>query len=79
VATLPVRQESRDDPEALVNPGLPDHRASQGDQDRLVRQETPEILANRDCPSRLSLLQLRLLVNARASTEFPVDQRLRKR
>lgn len=79
VATLPVRQESRDDPEALVHLGLPDHRASQVDPDRLVLQETPEFPANRDCPSRLSLLQLRLLVNARASTEFPIDQGLRKR
>lgn len=79
VATLPVRQESRDDPEALVHLVLPDHRASQVDPDRLVLQETPEFPANRDCPSRLSLLQLRFLVNPRASTEFPIDQGLRKR
>ena len=67
MATLPVRQESRDDPEALVHPdppGLPDHRASQADQDRLVSQETPEFQANLGYPYLPSLLQLRLLVNA---------------
>ena len=64
VIKLPVRQESRDDPEALVYPDPPGHRASQVDQDRLVPRETPEFQANLDCPCPPGLLQLRLLVNA---------------
>ena len=67
VATLPVRQESRDDPEALVHPDppdLPDHRVSQANQDRRVSQETLEFQANLGCPCPPDLLQLRLLVSA---------------
>ena len=67
VATLPVRQESRDDPEALVRPDpldLLDYRASQADQDRLVFQETPEFQANLGRPYLSGLLHLQLLVNA---------------
>ena len=59
VATLPVRQESQDDPEALAHPDPPDlpaHRASQADQDRLVSQETPEFQANLGYPYPSGLL-----------------------
>ena len=58
VATLPVRQESRDDPEALAHPDPPDL------PDRRVSQETPEFQANLGCPCPPDLLQLRLLVSA---------------
>ena len=76
VATLPVRQESRDDPEALVHldpPDLPDHRVSQANQDRLEPQETLEFQANLGCPYLPGLLQLRLLVSAGATMELSPD------
>ena len=64
VTKLPARQESRDDPEALVYPDPPGHRASQVDQDRLVPRETPEFQANLGYPYLPSLLQLRVPVSA---------------